>query len=254
VKVFLSWSGEKSREVAAALRDWLPAVIQEIEPFMSAEDIEAGARWQQRISDELEGTSFGILCITRENQSAPWLNFEAGAVAKQVDTSRVVPLAVDLTTADVRPPLGLFQAKELTQSGLLSILESINARCERPVDKLGDACDVWWPKLQPRLEAAVGAADPAPVRSERELLEEILETVRSVLMRSPSGLSSRSPEFLEALAAIKRFKEDHIESLQFSLAADARDIEKRLLESESLAPAAMEWVKAHLQQEQSNST
>ena len=49
---------------------------------MSSEDISAGVRWQYLISEALEGSSVGILCVTRENQSAPWLNFEAGAIAK----------------------------------------------------------------------------------------------------------------------------------------------------------------------------
>jgi hypothetical protein len=88
MKVFLSWSDDKSRMVAEALRDWLPAVIQEIVPFMSEKDIAAGARWTNQIEQELEGTQLGIVCVTRENQSAPWLNFEAGAIAKQIESSR----------------------------------------------------------------------------------------------------------------------------------------------------------------------
>lgn len=115
MKVFLSWSGEKSRAVAEALRDWLPYVIQEVEPFMSSEDIVAGARWQDELATQLDESRFGILCVTQDNQSAPWLNFEAGAIAKQLGLNRVVPLAIDLRLAELRPPLGQFQAKEMTK-------------------------------------------------------------------------------------------------------------------------------------------
>lgn len=180
MKVFLSWSGEKSRAVADALKGWLPQVIQDVEPFMSAEDISAGVRWQERIASELDGTGFGILCVTRENQSAPWLNFEAGAIAKQVELSRVVPLAIDLSTADVKPPLGQFQAKEASKEGILAVLRSINELIDKPVADLDEAGDVWWPRLESKLNAAVTAAPAPHVRSERDLLEEILTTVRAL--------------------------------------------------------------------------
>jgi hypothetical protein len=90
MKVFLSWSGEKSRAVATALRAWLPYVNAEVEPWMSESDIEPGARWSAEIAKELESTSFGIACVTSGNQGSPWLNFEAGALAKQLSTSRVI--------------------------------------------------------------------------------------------------------------------------------------------------------------------
>jgi len=156
-------------------------VIQEVGPFMSAEDIAAGARWQYLVAEALEGSSFGILCVTRENQSAPWLNFEAGAITKQVDSSRVVPLAIDLSPADVKPPLGHFQAKEMSKVGILAVLESINELCVRPLTDVTKLHDVWWPELEPRLEAARSSADtPESVRSERDLLEELIAIVRGL--------------------------------------------------------------------------
>jgi hypothetical protein len=188
MKVFLSWSGEKSRAVAETLRDWLPLVIQDVEPFMSEEDIEAGTRWQNRIAEELEGSQFGIICVTRDNQSSRWLNFEAGAIAKEIDRGRVAPLAIDLTPGDVQQPLGLFQVKAMSKAGILAVLESINNVRDAPLPNLAEACDVWWEKLEPKLDAAK-SAEPATtdhVRGDRELLEEILSTVRG-LQSQPSS-------------------------------------------------------------------
>ena len=73
VKVFISWSGDTSLKVAQLLRDWLPYVINAIEPYVSSEDIDKGARWSTDIAKELEDSTFGILCVTRDNLNAPWL-------------------------------------------------------------------------------------------------------------------------------------------------------------------------------------
>jgi len=44
MKVFLSWSSEKSLAVAQALREWLPYVNAEIQPWVSGTDIAPGER------------------------------------------------------------------------------------------------------------------------------------------------------------------------------------------------------------------
>jgi hypothetical protein len=133
MRVFISWSGRHSRAVAEALRDWLPLVINDVQPFMSAEDIDAGARWQMEIATQLEETHFGLICVTRANQTAPWLNFEAGALAKAVGGSRVVPLAIDCKPTDIPPPLGQFQAQSSTREGIGRVLTALNNTLDTPL-------------------------------------------------------------------------------------------------------------------------
>ena len=65
MKVFLSWSGDRSRQVAAALREWIPLVLQHVEPWMSDHDIGAGDRWAVEIGKRLEENHFGIICLER---------------------------------------------------------------------------------------------------------------------------------------------------------------------------------------------
>jgi hypothetical protein len=59
MKVFISWSGERSRKVAEALQQWLPRVIQATEPWISTE-ISKGSRWGPEISSRLEESRIGI--------------------------------------------------------------------------------------------------------------------------------------------------------------------------------------------------
>ena len=86
--VFISRSGKNSisYKVAMLLREWLPNVIQTVKPFLSAVDIDAGSQWTSQMFQALKETQVGIICVTRTNQAEPWINFEAGALAKAMGT------------------------------------------------------------------------------------------------------------------------------------------------------------------------
>lgn len=105
MKVFISWSGNISWKVAVIFRDWLPSVIQSLEPYVSSEDIDKGARWSTDIAKELEDSTFGILCVTKENLEAPWLSFKAGALSKTMEKSFVTPFLFDIKRSEVQGPI-----------------------------------------------------------------------------------------------------------------------------------------------------
>jgi hypothetical protein len=69
VKVFLSWSGNRSQEVATLLSDWLQCVIQSSKPWISTRDIDRGSIWFGEINDQLQDTHIGIICLTQENKT-----------------------------------------------------------------------------------------------------------------------------------------------------------------------------------------
>jgi hypothetical protein len=148
--IFLSWSGERSKALAVALRDWLPLVLHYVEPWVSGADIDAGGRWAQAVAQELAVANFGIVCITPENFNAPWILFEAGALTKSLDTGKVIPLLLDLEFSDISGPLSQFQAKKVTKNGLNQIVHSIQSSAESPIPekRAEQLFDALWPQLE----------------------------------------------------------------------------------------------------------
>ncbi|HYO23671.1 MAG TPA: hypothetical protein VEQ85_01855, partial [Lacipirellulaceae bacterium] len=85
-------------------------------PYVSSEDIDKGARWSTDIAKELEAAQYGMICITKENVTAPWINFEAGALSKSLDKSSVTPFLLDIKRSEVQGPLLQFQSVILEKS------------------------------------------------------------------------------------------------------------------------------------------
>ena len=156
MKVFISWSGQRSKKVAEALRDWIPDVIQAVETWMSASDIEAGTRWAEELSRELNRIRFGIICLTRENLAAPWVLFEAGALSTGLNKARVCPYLFGIKPANITGPLAQFQVilaqKEDTRKLLIAINKALdkNALTDQ---RLGKYFDDKWPELDRTLKA-----------------------------------------------------------------------------------------------------
>lgn len=183
MKVFLSWSGAQSHQVALALREWLPNVIQALVPWMSSEDIEKGARWSAEIAMELATTKAGIICITSTNRAAPWLNFEAGALSKTIEKEMVCPYLFRLKPSDLTWPLAQFQAAEANREGTLRLLKTLNGAETKPLlpeSKLLEFFEVWWPRLEHDLRSikADKLDEGVPARGSDEILQEVLEIVR----------------------------------------------------------------------------
>ena len=93
MKVFMSWSGERSRALANALGPWLRQVVQSVEPWMSNR-IGKGMRSGTEIAGALDNARAGIICVTAENLESAWINFEAGALSKTPDI-RVCTVLLD---------------------------------------------------------------------------------------------------------------------------------------------------------------
>jgi len=182
-KVFLSWSGTKSNQLSQALREWLPQVIQNLEPWMSDSDLEKGSRWASEISGQLEQAQIGIICLTPENIETPWVNFEAGALSKQLERSRVCPYLLGLSHSDLTFPLAQFNATIADSRETLKMLQSINKMMgESGLSEktLNSTFTMWWPEFEARINQITKDDETVqkPKRTTLDMLEEILSAVR----------------------------------------------------------------------------
>ncbi len=194
--VFISWHSDRSFAIAKALHDWLPKVVQTVKPFISSK-IEKGTSGLEKIREKLEESSFGIICLTPENRNSNWIHFEAGALSKLKDEARLWTVLYELKTTDIVAPLSQFQHTLASKGEIFSLIESINDNTSEKLDValLRDTFEMWWPKLEEELEAvakipiggdkeARAYSDNGDIRSQKEIVEEILELVRGVNERS----------------------------------------------------------------------
>lgn len=187
MRVFISWSGERSKYIAECLRSWLPKVIQAVDPWMSQEDIGSGMRWSSEIAGELEASKVGVICVTPENQINPWIMFEAGALSKTLDQTYVCPFLFAIAPSELSGPLSQFQAQVSTKQGTLKILKSLNTALGKESleqGELDEIFEVWWPHLEKKIEKCPDyQGDTVSPRSTDDLLAEIVDNTREQLRR-----------------------------------------------------------------------
>jgi hypothetical protein len=149
LRAFLSWSGEASRRIAVALRQWLPRVLPRIEPWMSEHDIQAGERWSSALAAALAKSRFAIVILTSNNANAPWVLFEAGALSRAFKTTSVVPYLIDIQPADLAMPLLQFQARPAERLATLDLVRRLNAASDVPTAEvfITEAFREHWPSL-----------------------------------------------------------------------------------------------------------
>ena len=161
MNLFLSSSGSTSREIATALHDWIPRVIQRITPFMASTDIDKGQLWFDAIAKQLRESDYGIICLTKYNCTSPWLHYEGGALWKALGKSAVSPLLFDVDVASIAGPFAEFQGTTYSlthdqeaggKQQIWGLVHSLNnhlpAEERLPENLLEDEFTRWWPRLR----------------------------------------------------------------------------------------------------------
>lgn len=200
MKVFMSWSGDRSREVAKLLDYWVKCVVQASRPWISTSGIDSGSIWFNQISSELQDTTFGIICLTKENKEAPWILFEAGALAKGLASSRVCTFLIDLQTKDIRDPLAQFNHTLPNVDSMWKLISTLNGSLPEPsrldVVILKGVFETYWPQFEEKFAAILKTYPETTVvepRKQEDILTEILESTRG-LERRMRAIESTGPD------------------------------------------------------------
>ena len=205
MEIFISWSGDRSHAVALALRNWLPKIVNAFKPWLSSSDLEKGTRWGVDVAKRLNTANAGIICLTHDNLHSDWIHFEAGALSKVVDSARVCTLLIDLETSDLEPPLSQFQATRTSEDEVLELMKSLNRLLGESAlsdEHVSEAFHMCWPTLKAELDKLPeNKSAGRPIRTERQLIEEILAHVRNLNAPGQSLLDEDREHILRGRAS-----------------------------------------------------
>jgi len=129
MKLFISWSGKVSGDLAKIIKRWLTTSVfphETLVIFVSEEDIGAGASWLEVVKHEMMTSDCALIVITKSNIDAPWLNFEAGGIAVgTAEARKVIPLLVDTSIDEIKSPLKHFQSISLAKPSIRKLIEDL---------------------------------------------------------------------------------------------------------------------------------
>ncbi|HJX90500.1 MAG TPA: methyltransferase domain-containing protein [Pyrinomonadaceae bacterium] len=210
MKVFVSWSGRRSRRIADTLATWLKVLFNSdgnlIDVFVSTQDIRAAARYNEILNAALRDSTFGILCLTPENLNSPWVLFEAGGLSKTAGEGSVCPYLYELTISDLRRPLEQFNAVVADAEGTRRLVVAINSLLqEKKIQNmaLNALFNERWRELENKLEEIPTVASDIRVGISRLQLE----LPNSMSIVKDKKWFSENPFFARVVFdAIDRFK------------------------------------------------
>jgi hypothetical protein len=213
MKLFISWSGTVSQQIAEELRKWIPLILPSVEPFITSTDIDKGARWQGEISKELSQSEFGIACLTSDNLKSQWLAFEAGALSKHLAEGRVATVLFGLKQSDVHLPLGMFQGTLFNNIDFRKLIDVIDATSEQ--HRGNQHLDRLFPMLYPQLEEPVklilqntGTIEPSAEPSSPNI-EAIAQEILALLRQQNAVLSAPEKFLAPILTALESSTPPH---------------------------------------------
>lgn len=167
MKIFLCWSGDRSRHVAQEFEKFLKDLNQELpglkkdpfDPFRSA-NIEKGLPWFQAVESELASAQAALVSITPENCTSPWMHYEAGAVANRMGIAmskgedkataetlkgRLFTYLFGMNASELQGPLAAYQSTAATYDDTRALVRRLLtlAEVDLPTDEHDDKAIDW---------------------------------------------------------------------------------------------------------------
>ncbi len=191
--VFISWSGERSKRIAEAFKLLLECTLQNSYPWMSSEDIAKGSAWSTEIQSTLSRCDTGVLVLTPENLSKPWVLFEAGAISKGLKTSRACTLLIDVD-APLTGPLGQFQATKPEKSDVFKLIKTISEAINHPtpLSTVEITYERFWDDFNEVVRQALASQSEDASSSQKQefdvtsAIKDVLSSIRIIEKRLPN--------------------------------------------------------------------
>lgn len=195
--IFISWSGGLSRAIADCFRQTLPLIFR-VQPWLSTHDLPPGRPWLPELLSQLQKCHVGVLVITPENLDSPWMQFEAGALCKNFDQSRVFPFLVGMEPGQLRGPFAQIQAIPATKAGTLTLVESIRAICvpDEPAETTRERFSAFWPRIAKQLDSVSSSK----------------QTIKDTTFPSPMEYQLKVDRLEEKIASLTELMKDVVHS------------------------------------------
>lgn len=138
MKIFISWSGEESKQIAEYMHKWIPERLQLVKVWGSFndKDLPQGKDNFNRIFDAARDKDICLLILTKKSLKSSWVSFEPGIFEGR--QKEILTLLCD--DLDYNKLLGFpfsgYHAYPNKES-MVTLFSTINQKCKAPIeDKL----------------------------------------------------------------------------------------------------------------------
>ena len=149
-KVFISWTGKLGREIAIFLKESM-FNHENIEPWISEQDISVGRAWFEEVDNALGNSEYGVVCLTPGASKRPWINFEIGYLYGKLNQCVLIRFNEKLSS-----PLNQIQAMDgYSEKRWVNLLMNITKKDQRQ-------CEAWVNYHFKDLESRLALLDKMP--------------------------------------------------------------------------------------------